>query len=47
MTGKTSLVKVALAQIEKKKDYQAIYLNLHGVTSLNGFLEPIKHSTQA
>lgn len=40
MTGKTSLVKVSLAEIEKhKKNYQAIYLNLRGEGTLQALLQ--------
>ncbi len=42
MTGKTSIVKVALTELRKKKgkerNYEALYLNLRGTRSIRGLL---------
>src|SRR5579859_6294461 len=47
MTGKTSLVKVVLDELRKKKEYDTIYLNLRGTKSIHELLNKLAESINA
>jgi AAA+ ATPase superfamily predicted ATPase len=48
MTGKTSLVKVTLSELQKReKKYETLYLNLRGTRSIRGLLESLAESINA
>ena len=48
MTGKTSLVKVTLSELQKReKKYETLYLNLRGIRSIRGLLESLAEAINA